>query len=132
MRPLVQVQPGPQNQPLTSPNARRSASRCQSSRMHPSGDEVYQCHLVEILRNPYEQRFHPPLRVLPSGAMGCIAVAERASLGDGRCGQLQEVSVGSGGTGAIGLWLLLPELLGSNLYRTTGVSDPYSGRLLGT
>jgi hypothetical protein len=40
MRPLVQVQPGPQNRPLTSRNAGRLASRCQPDRMHPIGDEV--------------------------------------------------------------------------------------------
>jgi hypothetical protein len=35
MRPLVQVQPGPQNRLLTSGNAGRSASRWQPGRMHP-------------------------------------------------------------------------------------------------
>ena len=40
MRPLVQVQPGPQNRPVTSGNAGRSVSRCQSNWMHPVRDEV--------------------------------------------------------------------------------------------
>ena len=40
MRPLVQVQPGPQNRPLTSADAGRSASRGQSNWMLPVRDEV--------------------------------------------------------------------------------------------
>ena len=40
MRPLVQVQPDPQNRLLTSGNAGRSASRWQPGPMHPVGDEV--------------------------------------------------------------------------------------------
>jgi hypothetical protein len=76
MRPLVQVQPGPQNRPLSSGNAGRSASRYQPNRMHPGWDEVLRAIPEPSRRNASEQPLYGPTVVEMPQMVGCTAVSE--------------------------------------------------------
>jgi hypothetical protein len=61
MRPLVQVQPGPQRPALTWANAGRIASARQPNRMHPGGDEVLRAIPDSVGRSHLSSVFTAPL-----------------------------------------------------------------------
>jgi hypothetical protein len=78
MRPLVQVQPGPENRPLTSRNAGRLASRCQPDRMHPIGDEVLRgASYPGGGTTRLSSLFTAPTVVGVPEMVGCTALSER-------------------------------------------------------
>src|SRR4029453_96940 len=82
MRPLVQVQPGPKNPPLTSGNARRFDSRYQPDWRHPAA--------VRSRWHARDGRPHSDIRTHP-GALGSSVRLETMHVGDqtggGKAGQ---------------------------------------------
>ena len=76
MRPLVQVQTGPQNQPLTSKNVGRSALRCRPTGCIPIWDEVLRALPILSQKNAPEQPHCDPTVVGMPWMVGCTAVSE--------------------------------------------------------